>query len=308
MVALALNTALALGKVSRPPRAVQVMERHKPILHIGASAHFGGAAQQDTHLAGADLGEQLFFSDFCVGFMDERDLIGWHPLGDELLPDVLIDGKDRLRLVQRHSLLQRMERGVVQRLGRLFRRGRLGRGNVAEHQLGQLVGLAVPPNLHDVCDTLVDLGAGFIRQQLVDDTLVQTQLAAIAGDLEHIVLRWVNAAAVYLGGALGENLHHLFLVFSRLGHDVVVFHLRRGQMELIGGFDVRHLFEQVHQLREIEKLGEAGARPVAGAFRCQFQRRRRFTKARRPAVKVGHAQFLQAVILEIPLHGVKLIR
>ena len=35
-------------------------------------------------------------------------------------------------------------------------------------------------------------------------------------------------------------------------------------MKLIGGFNVRHLFEQVHQLREIEKLGEAGARPVAG--------------------------------------------
>lgn len=202
--------------------------------------------------------------------MDERDLIGGHPLGDELLPDVLIDGKDRLRLVQRHSLFQRMERGVVQRLGRLFGGGRLGRRNVAEHQLCQLVGLAVPPNLHDVCHTLVDLGAGFVRQQLIDDTLVQPQLAAIAGDLEHIVLRWVNAAAVYLGGALGENLHHLFLVFSRLGHNVVVFHLRRGQMELIGSLNISHLFEQVHQLREIEKLGEAGARPVAGAFGVEF--------------------------------------
>ena len=61
LVALALDTALALGKVSRPPRTVQVMERHKAILHIGASAHLGGASQQDTHLTGADLGEHLFF-------------------------------------------------------------------------------------------------------------------------------------------------------------------------------------------------------------------------------------------------------
>ena len=129
-----------------------------------------------------------------------------------------------------------------------------------------------------------------------------------AHDLEHIVLGGVHRAAVYQGSALGERLHHFLLLLGGLGHDVVVFYLRGGQMKLIGGFNVRHLFEQVHQLREIEKLGEAGARPVAGAFRCQFQRRRRFTKARRPAVKVGHAQFLQAVILEIPLHGVKLIR
>ena len=52
------------------------MERHKPILHIGASAHFGGAAQQDTHLAGADLGEQLLFPDFGIGLMDKGDLLG----------------------------------------------------------------------------------------------------------------------------------------------------------------------------------------------------------------------------------------
>ena len=76
-------------------------------------------------------------------------------------------------------------------------------------------------------------------------------------------------------------------------------------MKLIGGFNVRHLFEQVHQLREIEKLGEAGARPVAGAFRCQLQRRDGFSEAAGPAVEVGHVQLLQAVILEIPLHGVK---
>ena len=63
-----------------------------------------------------------------------------------------------------------------------------GGGNVAEYQLGQLVSLAVPPDLHDIAHTLIDLGAGFIRQQLVDDTLVQAQLAAIAGNLEHIVL------------------------------------------------------------------------------------------------------------------------
>ena len=179
------------------------MERHKPVLHIGASAHLGGAAQQDAHLAGADLSEQLLFPHFGVGLMDKGDLIGGHPLGDELLPDVLVDGKDRLRLFQRHSLFQRMERGVVQRLGCLFGRGRLGRGNIAEHQLGQLVSLAVPPDLHDVCDTLVDLGARFVRQRLIDNALVQPQLAAIAGDLEHIVLGGVHRAAVYQGSTLG---------------------------------------------------------------------------------------------------------
>ena len=75
---------------------------------------------------------------------------------------------------------------------------------------------------------------------------------------------------MYSGGALGENLHHLFLVFSRLGHDVVVFHLRGGQVQLIGGFDVGNFTEQVHQLREVEKLAESRSCPVAGAFGNEF--------------------------------------
>lgn len=60
-VALALDAALALGKVSRTPRTIQVMEGHKAVLHIGASAHFRGAAQQNTHLPGPYLGKQFFF-------------------------------------------------------------------------------------------------------------------------------------------------------------------------------------------------------------------------------------------------------
>jgi len=131
-------------------------------------------------------------------------------------------------------------------------------------------------------------------------------LRLAAHDLEHIVLGGVHRAAVHQRGTLGECLHHFLLLLGRLGHDIVVFHLRRGQVKLIGGFDVSNFAEQVHQLREIEKLGEAGARPVAGAFRCQLQRRDGFSEAAGPAVEVGHVQFLQPFILEIPLHSVKL--
>ena len=111
---------------------------------------------------------------------------------------------------------------------------------------------------------------------------------------------------MYFGSALGEGLHHFLLVFGGLCHDVVVFHFWGGQVQLVGGLDVRHLFEQVHQLRQVEKLGESGARPIAGSLRGQFQRRDGFSETAGPAVEMGHAQFLQAVMLEIPLHGVKL--
>ena len=157
------------------------MQSNEFILDVGACAHLLGAAQQDAHLAGADLGEQLLFAHFGVGLMDKGNLLGGHALGDEFLPDVLIDRKGRFRLVQRHRVLQSVEGRVVQRLRHLFGGPGLGRGNVAEHQLGQLVSLAVPPNLHDIVYALVDLGARLIRQQLVDDPLVQPQLAPVAG-------------------------------------------------------------------------------------------------------------------------------
>ena len=100
-----------------------------------------------------------------------------------------------------------------------------------------------------------------------------TLLRLAAHDLEHIVLGGVHRAAVHQRGTLGECLHHFLLLLGRLGHDIVVFHLRRGQVKLIGGFDVSNFAEQVHQLREIEKLGEAGGRPVAGAFGLDFVKR-----------------------------------
>ena len=70
-----------------------------------------------------------------------------------------------------------------------------------------------------------------------------------AHDLEHIVLGGVHRAAVYQGSALGERLHHFLLLLGGLGHDVVVFYLRGGQMELVGGLDVSRLLEHGHELR-----------------------------------------------------------
>ena len=98
LVSLALNTAFALFQVAGPPRTIQVMECHKTILYIGSSSHFGCASDQDAHLAGAYFAEQLLFPYFCIGLMDESNLLRWYAPGNQLLADVLIDGKFRFRL------------------------------------------------------------------------------------------------------------------------------------------------------------------------------------------------------------------
>ena len=100
-----------------------------------------------------------------------------------------------------------------------------------------------------------------------------TLLRLAAHDLEHIVLGGVHRATVNQRGTFGKSLHHFLLLLGGLGHHVVVLYFRRGQMELIGGLDVGHFPEQVHQLGEVEELGEAGSGPVAGAFRKQVVKR-----------------------------------
>ena len=90
-----------------------------------------------------------------------------------------------------------------------FGQGCLGRGDVAENQLGQLIRLAIPPDLRDMYPhwlTLVPGSSGnswlIIRWS--------AQLAAIRSDLEHIVHGWVNRSAV-LRMLAPKGLYHLLL-------------------------------------------------------------------------------------------------
>ena len=94
-----------------------------------------------------------------------------------------------------------------------------------------------------------------------------------AHNLEHIVLGWVNGSAVYQRCALRKGLDHFLLMFGRLRHDVVVFHLRGGQVQLVGSLDVRHFFEQVHQLWQVKELGKPCSCPVAGSLGLDFVKR-----------------------------------
>ena len=91
-----------------------------------------------------------------------------------------------------------------------------------------------------------------------------------AHNLEHIVLGRVHCSAVYQRCALRKGLDHFLLMFGRLRHDVVVFHFRGRQIQLVGSLDIRHFFEQVHQFRQIKELTESRSCPVAGAFGVEF--------------------------------------
>ena len=276
------------------------MQRNQSVLDVGTRPHFGSAAHEHAHLTGAYLGEQLLLLDLRIGFMDEGNLLGRHTVSDELFPNVVIDVEGVLL------------RGIIRKKGfaSILRSSRctraLGCGNIAEDELGQLILLTGFPDAQDVADAGVDLAGRIIRQQRIDETLIEAELAPVAGDLEHVVHRGIDLLIMDCRCAFGKCLHHFLLLRGGLDHDRFVFHIGCRELELIRRLDVSDLAEDVHQLRQVEELRKARARPIACALRSQLNRCRGFAKGGRPAIEVRHAAALQSAVLQIALHRIQL--
>ena len=56
----------------------------------------------------------------------------------------------------------------------------------------------------------------------------------------------VHSAAMHFGGPFGQLLHHLPLMLGGFGCDGMIFNLRGGQMELVGGFHISDFLEEDH--------------------------------------------------------------
>ena len=238
-VALTDDAPAALLQIARPPRTVEVVERHKPVLHVHARAHFEGAAHEHTHLTGAHLCKQLLLPRLGVRLVDKCDLLAGDSSGDELFTDVVVNRERRFfGCILPNDSFQRVKLRAVQIPARRLCRLRSGRagfwgGQIAEHELGQPVRLSVLPDAVDVVHAQIDLAARVVRQVGIDDALVKPQFAPVRGDLEHIVRAGVNKLGVYPCGAFGQLLHHLLLYLRGLRHLVVIDGRGRRQVELV---------------------------------------------------------------------------
>ena len=108
LVALAQYPALALLDVAWPPRRVEVVERHKALLYVGAGGHFLRGAKQDADAPGIDRIKQRLLLRVGIGVVDIGDFLGRNAFRNELVADFIVD----VELV------------------------RIGRGEVAEDKLG----------------------------------------------------------------------------------------------------------------------------------------------------------------------------
>ena len=143
-----------------------------------------------------------------------------------------------------------------------------------------------------------------VRQHRVHKSLIQRQLASIAGDLEHIILSGIHHLIPHFICAGRQLIDHspLQLRWLQLLH--MVIGLGHRQLQHLCGLNIRHQPEHIDQLRQIVESCEPGLGAVAGTFRGQFHGSHRFTEVCCPCVKVLEAVILQRLRLQIPLHGV----
>ena len=89
-VALPDDAPAALLQISRPPRAVEVVERDEPVLHVHTGSHFEGTAHEHTHLTGAHLCKQFCLFGFGICLMDKSNLLTGDSLCHQFFPDIIV--------------------------------------------------------------------------------------------------------------------------------------------------------------------------------------------------------------------------
>ena len=279
LVALTDDTTVSLGHIRWSPAYIQVVNSDQFILDIGASTHLLCTAKQHTHLTGTNLCKEFFFLRFGIRIMDESHFFSRNTSRKELGFNVIID----------------IECAIILR----------GR-QVTKYKLSQLVSLTVLPDFQHIVYASIELAVGVIGQQRVHQSLIQPQLSAITGNLQHIVHGRVNGTAMNSRSSLGQLCHHSFLMFRGLYHHSLELCFRNRQIQLVGSLDVRNFLEHIHKLWQVEELCKSSSGSVAGSFRCKFNGSRSLTKSRSPTIEVGQVLLLESAILEVSHDRVKL--
>ena len=272
LVSLPDDATVALGHVAGFPADIQMMHCNKTLLHIGSCTHLCGAAQQDAHIAGAHFREQCCLFRFGVGVVDELNFVFWHPGGNQLLANIIVD----------------IEIAIV-----------FGCREVAEQKLRQLLVFTFLPDLQDVPHTDVQLAVRVIREHGVHQADIQTDFSAIVGDTQHIIHGRIHIAGVNLGGASAQFLHHSFLGLGRFYNYRFKLRIRHRQMQLVGSLDVCYFFEHRHQFGQVEELRKSCSGAIPSTFGRKLDGGGGFAKGRCPAVKVCQLLLLEGAVLQV---------
>ena len=90
LVCLALDSAVALGDVSRPPRNVEMVQGDRPRLDVGADPHLLRRAEDHVHVPGAAGREQAGLLDVVACLVDVADPVGGDAAVGELVAELVV--------------------------------------------------------------------------------------------------------------------------------------------------------------------------------------------------------------------------
>ena len=210
---------------------------------------------------------------------------------------------DKLNLGRRHTACDQLGLEIlIDREPAAF--GLRGR-KVAEDHLREPLVAGLLPDGEDFPDGLVDLAVRMVRRTAAHEPQVERCFAALARDLEHVVVARIDFGRFELFGALRQRGdERLEFRRGRRPDNAGFAAVERGhrQLEHVRGLHVRHLAEQVHEFRHVHEAGEPGVEPVAGAVRGEFHRRHGLAKGPGPRVEVLKPLPAEHVHLQVTLH------
>ena len=160
------------------------MGSNQLVLHIGSCAHLLRAAHQDSHFSTAHLFEKLLLLRFGIRFVDKFDFRFRNASLGQLFPYVRINRKFACAL----------------------RGGEVAKDKLRCFRIGVFFPYAV-----DILHAGVDLTAFFIWQKRIHHSLVESELASVVCDLEHIVNTGVYTAATDFLSPFSERSDHFLL-------------------------------------------------------------------------------------------------
>ncbi len=267
----------ALVDVGGAPRGVEVVQRDGAVLDVGSGAHLLGRADQHGDVPGPARGEQAGQVGVGLRLVHEPDGLAGNPAGGEHLAELAVGVPPRPwgSQVAEHQL---------QRPAHRVRR--------AVRCLVLVVAVGVPDRA-DPAGGRGDLAGHGLRQ--AGQAQVQGGAAAVAGDLDHVVvLRRDGPGADRLSppAEVGDVAGQLLRRRDRdgLGRAAAVTgpgcELRDGQAQVGRGLDVGEHVPHAEHLRHVAEPGEPALDPEAvAALGCQLDLRDDLAEGGRPGVE-----------------------
>ena len=147
-----------------------MMHSHQSVLHVCTSSHLLCRTEKHTNLSGSYLGKEFFLLRFGICRVNKCDFRFRHTCHHQLCFHIIIHIKSTV----------------------IFRCG-----HITKQKLCQFLTFAFFPDFQNISDAGIDLAVRVIGKQRIHKALIQSNLSAITGNLQHVVNRRVNHTGMH---------------------------------------------------------------------------------------------------------------